>query len=412
MKTLLQPIPLLLGLSATAALLFVLPAQGAVISVTQHTDVGPDLDTDPLATYTHKLDFPGDGQSAALPNGVQFSAVGAGLGTDPLTGNPYSLTMGNPSNWGSGPDVLNDFIYNGGQSAGAVETLTLGGLTPGTVYDTRLYYRNFGPRPNTVTVDTGSGPISLGTLNETPVGASNRAYWSIVTSTEGDSLAFTFQQQVSNDSWHQYAVSNVELGPGPPPPPPILDEVTVRVQATCDNDYDMYLSDSPTVQGTLIRDGNNNWQAAETFDFEVPTGTTMYLHVLGINADPPQWGGFIADLDILEHPAYIFSETGSQRLFTDPTRWVMSTDGWGVNTSQAVSLGTYGVGPWSGNVNPDFLPDVHWLWDARAGGAAGQLYLTAPITVPALIIPEPSTFLIWSLLAGLGIGAGWRRRKR
>jgi hypothetical protein len=28
------------------------------------------------------------------------------------------------------------------------------------------------------------------------------------------------------------------------------------------------------------------------------------------------------------------------------------------------------------------------------------------------IIPEPSTLLIWSLLAGLGIGAGWRRRKR
>jgi len=27
-------------------------------------------------------------------------------------------------------------------------------------------------------------------------------------------------------------------------------------------------------------------------------------------------------------------------------------------------------------------------------------------------IPEPSTFLVWSLLAGLGIGYGWYRRKR
>jgi len=28
------------------------------------------------------------------------------------------------------------------------------------------------------------------------------------------------------------------------------------------------------------------------------------------------------------------------------------------------------------------------------------------------VIPEPSTLLIWSLLAGLGIGVGWWRRKR
>jgi len=28
------------------------------------------------------------------------------------------------------------------------------------------------------------------------------------------------------------------------------------------------------------------------------------------------------------------------------------------------------------------------------------------------VIPEPATILIWSLLAGLGIGVGWRRRKR
>jgi len=28
------------------------------------------------------------------------------------------------------------------------------------------------------------------------------------------------------------------------------------------------------------------------------------------------------------------------------------------------------------------------------------------------IIPEPSTLLVWSLLAGLGVGVGWRRRKR
>ena len=27
-------------------------------------------------------------------------------------------------------------------------------------------------------------------------------------------------------------------------------------------------------------------------------------------------------------------------------------------------------------------------------------------------VPEPATLLIWSLLAGLGIGVGWRRRRK
>jgi len=31
---------------------------------------------------------------------------------------------------------------------------------------------------------------------------------------------------------------------------------------------------------------------------------------------------------------------------------------------------------------------------------------------PTALIPEPSTLLVWSLLAGLGIGLGWWRRKR
>jgi hypothetical protein len=28
-----------------------------------------------------------------------------------------------------------------------------------------------------------------------------------------------------------------------------------------------------------------------------------------------------------------------------------------------------------------------------------------------MVIPEPATFLVWSVLAGLGIGCAWRRRR-
>jgi len=39
------------------------------------------------------------------------------------------------------------------------------------------------------------------------------------------------------------------------------------------------------------------------------------------------------------------------------------------------------------------------------------IYVAEPSTTGA-VIPEPATIAIWSLLAGLGIGVGWRRRKR
>jgi len=40
--------------------------------------------------------------------------------------------MNNPSDWGGGSSTpLWDFIHNGGQAPGAVETLTMSDLTPG-----------------------------------------------------------------------------------------------------------------------------------------------------------------------------------------------------------------------------------------------------------------------------------------
>ena len=51
--------------------------------------------------------------------------------------------------------------------------------------------------------------------------------------------------------------------------------------------------------------------------------------------------------------------------------------------------------------------------DAWAFQLSSQAAPTGTSFGPAMsqLIPEPATLLIWSLLAGLGIGLGWRRRK-
>jgi hypothetical protein len=187
-------------------------ATGAPITISNHQGVSGTLDLDPAKTYLHKLDFPNDGSGDTI-NGVAFSPAGAGSGTDALTGNPYSLFMENPLDF-AGTGLLGDFIHNGGRDAGAVETLILGGFRPGTTYDIRLYYRNFGPRPNDVTIDTDGvpGPEHSEVLDQ--AAASDLNYWSIVVQAETPVITIQFAQQQFNASWHQYAVSS-EVVPGP-----------------------------------------------------------------------------------------------------------------------------------------------------------------------------------------------------
>ena len=225
---------LCLVLVASALFLGANFAHATVLSVTNHQGVGPTLDLDATRPYTHLLDFPADGSSAAI-NGVQFSPVGAGSGVDPATGKGYSLTMPNPSNWGSGSSVMYDFIHNGGQPAGAVETVELSGLTPGATYEARLYYRNFGPRPNDVSIDTDGAPGAeyAGVLDQAT--SSDENYWAVRYVAQSPTVTFDFSQQQFNNSWHQYAVSNEDLDA-----PPIFRFIPIN------NDADSEISAAKT----------------------------------------------------------------------------------------------------------------------------------------------------------------------
>ena len=195
-------VPSHLFLAAMVLLSSAVGAQAIVYTVTNHQAVGATLDLNPANVYTHKLDFPGDGNSTAI-NGVSFTTAPAG------TFPSYSLTMANPSNFSSGSsNAIIDFIHNGSQPAGAVETLTLNGLTPGQSYDLRLYYRNFGVRPNNVVINTGSAPVFT-VLDQAT--ASDENYHSIKYKAEATSITLTLAQQQFNASWHNYALTNEDI---------------------------------------------------------------------------------------------------------------------------------------------------------------------------------------------------------
>lgn len=175
-------------------------AQATVIGNTNNTGVGGTLDLSAANTYTHKLDFPGDGNTTAI-NGVTFDTAGT-------SGPNHQLIMANPSNFDNGnAAVMADFIHNGGRVAGETATLALGGLTPGETYDVRLYYRDFGSRPNAASFNAGGGAESLGIIDQTS-GVGNENYHSIVYVADGHAVQLDLTQQVNNASWHHYAVTN------------------------------------------------------------------------------------------------------------------------------------------------------------------------------------------------------------
>ena len=184
-------------------------------------------------TYTHALDF-GTGTPGALINGVQFDAYNlAANGTlnfnrEVSTGILYDHA-GNANFTVSGGlvDLLTDMYYNGDNAVDGVTTWTLSGLTPGKSYQTRIYARQWGAgNQRTVVFEfdpDGAGPISdvTETINQddaTTVGMpnDNDAYYINYefTAVAGEDLVIMVTQDLFNQSWHLYGITNQEYSPG------------------------------------------------------------------------------------------------------------------------------------------------------------------------------------------------------
>ncbi len=187
------------------------------------TTLGPiqtDADTQISSSkiYTHLLDF-GTSPVATI-NGVAFvkaGTTGAGF--------TYAATSGtlndHPGNANTGVEpgtgintLLTDMIYNGNNTPGGTATLTLTGLTPGTQYDTRVYYRQWGAgdRSATFSFDGDSLTPAMITVDEDAV---NDAFiLSYRFTADADRVVVSLAQANNNQSWHFYGVTN-EVVPEP-----------------------------------------------------------------------------------------------------------------------------------------------------------------------------------------------------
>ncbi len=101
---------------------------------------------------------------------------------------------------------------------------------------------------------------------------------------------------------------------------------------------------------------------------------------------------------------YLADLTEGQRTLT-PGYTATQTGGAGSSIgSTALAIGMQNSGG-GNNFSEGDIDELAW-YNEKLPVATLQQHLDA------IYIPEPSTLLIWTLLAGLGIGGGWRRRRK
>lgn len=150
---------------------------------------------------------------------------------------------------------------------------------------------------------------------------------------------------------------------------------TVTVNATsltatvwADEAYEVYLSHSDRVAGTLFLQGAGGKEGPQTGSVELADVELQYLHVL-VNddlADPSALIGSFSTSDI----GFVFPNL-FQSISTDSTYWKASLQTWESNLEFLTETGVNGADPFGQKAGID--PDANFLWSE---GGPGVRYFT------------------------------------
>jgi len=231
-------------------------------------------------TYTHLLDFPANGNPATI-NGVTFLSADV---NGSANGYAWSTVNQPTMQWNAAPDdstrsgidrLVWDFIY------GSVDfTLTLSGLTPGKLYESRLYFRNFNRNTRFVTFLFTAGARQVGSLYYNPdTGAVGSRSWvgCRYTADASGTLAIRVFSHVANDKCHLYGLTNEELAGTSDP------VLTVTPTAATDARF----AGNVTGSGTLVKGGDGTQRFSGAITLPAPLAIQTGTAVLEQGADLP-----------------------------------------------------------------------------------------------------------------------------
>ena len=148
----------------------------------------------------------------------------------------------------------------------------------------------------------------------------------------------------------------------------------VTATMTVDNLFSLYLSTSPTEQGTLIG-SNSNWPEVTTHMGNLVPGQNYYLHVKANDVGGIEM--FIGDFTVSGSFQFL---NGSQSISTNSANWTYSDTGFGVNPQTPYDLGPTNYNPVWGTT-PGISAAAKYIW-SQVHNTPGydEVYFSTPIT--------------------------------
>lgn len=170
-----------------------------------------------------------------------------------------------------------------------------------------------------------------------------------------------------------------------------------------DNGYQIYISTSDTVAGTLFG-ANNDWNTTFSDTTTLTPGVNYFLHVYGY--DQGWIAGFLGQFT-LSGSDHVFSN-GTSSLLTNATDWSGNSSGFASPYSTLTDIGADGMGPWFDR--PNIANSAHWIWVGDPYDNDFS-YFTTSIRAVSQGVPEPSALALVGLgIFGLGFGKTRRTR--